>query len=295
MEKRKKTKSVIERLLLALEARLLPNSLYLKKQFKIKTGKVLNLKSPRSFSEKIQWLKLHNTNPLLTQIADKFEVKKYVERNVSEKYIIPTHSLYTSANQIKLSRLPEKFALKATHGSGWNQIHLNHDHINEKQIQEYFKKWLNKSYYTYSKEWAYKNIPPRVICEELFLREDNSFPEDFKIFCFSGKAKYIQVDHNRFGNHTRSIYSENWQKMPFSIGKKIHNQKVKPPLMLKEMIEISEKLSSPFPFIRIDLFNVGEVVKVGELTCYPGNGMERFSDPEWDLKLGDLLSLPSKL
>lgn len=282
---------MLKRIKKALEARILPASVYVKKQYRLKTGRYLNLKYPKTFSEKLQWLKLNNKNDILSIIADKEEVKKYVSDKIDEKYVIPTHSIYTVAKEIKLNNLPDKFALKATHGSGWNQIHLSHDAITEESLQEYFRKWLNKSYYLYSKEWAYKKIVPRVICEELFLKKGDKLPEDYKIFCFSGKPTYIQVDHNRFGNHSRSFYTREWEKMPFTIGKKMATKSIDPPDNLNEMIKIAEILSKDFIFLRVDLFNIDGAIKVGELTCYPGNGMETFSDKAWDIKLGDLIRL----
>ena len=279
------------RIKIAFEARFLTDSAYIKKRYFEKFGSVLNLENPVKFSEKIQWLKLNKRDNTFTKLVDKYEAKKFVNQKVGDRYVIPTFKLYDSADEINLEDLPAKFALKATHGSGWNQIHLSHDNITTEQLRSYFRKWLSKSYYLYSKEWPYKNVKPRVLCEELIFNKDNSLPEDYKFFVFNGKVKLIQVDHDRFSNHTRSFYDREWKKKPFSIGYRICDYEIAQPKKFKEMILVAEKLAEDFTFLRVDLYNINGIIKVGELTFFPGNGLEQFTDPEWDLELGTMLKL----
>ncbi len=282
----------IERITQALKSRILPPHIFVKNEYKKRTGKSLNLKSPKKFSEKVQWLKLNYKNPILTKMADKVESKTIVEEKVGQEYVIPSYKVYRSANEIKHSDLPNQFALKATHGSGWNIIKTDKDDITEKEIQEYFRFWLKKSYYNGSKEWAYKNIQPRVVCEELIFNDDGSLPEDYKVYCFHGVPTYIQIDHGRFQNHTRSFYDTEWNKMPFSIGYPLEKEVAERPVNFQKMLEIATKLSDTLPFLRVDMYNTNGKIFVGELTCYPGNGLEKFSDEKWDTILGEKLNLP---
>lgn len=284
-------KKQINRITQALKCRILPPELFVKKEYEERTGKILDLKSPKTFSEKIQWLKLNYKNPLLTRMADKVESKKIVEDRVGTEYVIPTYKVYNRAEDINHSDLPEHFALKATHGSGWNIIEENKDDITEQEIRNYFRFWLKKNYYKGSKEWAYKNIQPRVVCEELIFDEDGSLPEDYKIYCFNGVPTYTQIDHGRFQNHTRSFYDVEWNKMPFSIGYPLEEKTVTKPQNFDKMLEIAENLSEELPFLRVDMYNINGNIYIGELTCYPGNGLERFSEERWDYILGEKLNL----
>lgn len=279
------------RLIKFMEAIFLPVELYVSRKFIKRQGYRLNLRNPKTFSEKIQWLKLYYNNPLLTQLADKHEAKNYVESKVGNSYVISTYKLYNNVNNIRVAELPKSFALKATHGSGWNIIESDKTNIEESYIREYFKHWLSKSYFRYSKELAYKNIKPRVLCEELIFDASGNLPEDYKIYCFGGLPKYIQIDHGRFTNHTRSFYNTKWEKLSLAIGYPQHHLTVEKPLNLNEMLEVAHKLSEGLPFLRVDLFNVDGKIYCGELTCYPGNGLEKFNTKEWDMKLGNELKL----
>lgn len=283
--------SMVRRFKLAYEARILTDAAYVKKRYYEKFNNKLNLNNPAKFSEKIQYLKLFNKNSFLTNIVDKHEAKNYVEQKVGFKYVIPTYKLYESADEINLQEMPERFALKTTHGSGWNQIHLNHNTITTDDLRIYFKKWLSKSYYLYSKEWPYKNVKPRILCEELLFDENNKLPDDYKFFVFNGKVKLVQVDHDRFSDHTRSFYDRKWKKQPFSIGYRMCDYEIVEPKNFKEMITVAETLAQSFTFLRVDLYNINGIIKVGELTCFPGNGLEQFSDPSWDQELGSMLKL----
>jgi hypothetical protein len=284
---------IYKRIVKALEVRFLTDSYFVKKEFKRRMGHTLDLKNPQSFSEKIQWLKLYYRNPILPKMSCKYESKKIVEDRVGIEYNVPTHSLYDKAQDIKLDLLPNQVALKATHGSGKNIISLNKSELNEEEIQAFFKHALSKNYYLHSKEWAYKEVKPRVIVEELILEDDNQLPKDYKIHCFEGQPKFIQIDYQRFENHTRAFYDEDWNKLDFSQGNHpIHKEKVEKPELLDQMFRISKILSVGLPLLRVDFFYINNKIYVGELTCYPGNGMEKFTDEKWDLKMGEYLKLP---
>lgn len=283
----------VNRIFHAFSARFSPAPYYVKRNFLQKTGVRLNLKEPITFSEKLQWLKLYYRHPEMPRIADKYEVKSFVKQKLGEDRSVETAALFNRADEIKLKDLPEAFALKATHGSGWNIISFNKEEVNESDLRKYFSFWLRKSYYTYSKEWAYKKINPRVICEPLLIDSKGDLPFDYKVFCFSGKATFIQVDVDRFSSHTRVFYDRFWKKQEFTIGYPLYSSELAKPDCLHEMLSIAEVLSQDFPFLRVDFYiNEGHVY-IGELTFYPGNGMEVFSSDDWNVKLGNMLELPS--
>lgn len=273
-------------------AQLLPPSIYVRHVFQKKTGTSLNLRNPSTFNEKIQWLKLYYRNPVLTRMADKYAAKSVVRARLGSDRSVPTAAIFDSPSLIRLDELPDALALKATHGSGWNIISRDKAELDEEDVRSYFRFWLGKSYYRYSKEWAYKHIQPRVICEPLLIDEEGRLPLDYKVFCFAGKPQFIQVDFDRFTNHTRAFYDCNWQKQSFSVGYPLSTKTIAKPPQLNHMLELSRTLSTDIPFLRVDQYVVSNEVFIGELTAYPGNGMEAFTDETWNRKLGDLLELP---
>jgi hypothetical protein len=224
-------------------------------------------------------------------MVDKVEAKNVVEERLGADKSVPTAQIFDSAEQIRLHGLPRALALKATHGSGWNIISRDKGDLREHEVQSYFRFWLGKSYYLYSKEWAYKDIRPRVICEPLLIDKEDSLPIDYKVFCFDGEPRFIQVDFDRFSNHTRAFFDTSWAQQEFSVGYPISNKKISRPQQLDEILAVAAELSSGVPFLRVDQYIVDGRVYVGELTVYPGNGMERFSDEGWNRKLGNLLKL----
>jgi len=285
---------MLTRIRRAAFARLVPPSSYVRKVYQKKTGERLNLDNPTKFNEKLQWLKLYYRIPVLTRVVDKYESKRVVSERLGENRAVPTAALYERADDICLAELPSAVALKATHGSGWNIIARDKSELNERVVRDYFRFWTGKSYYTYSKEWAYKSVRPRVICEPLLIDENGELPLDYKMFCFAGKAQFVQVDFDRFTDHTRAFYDLDWKKQPFSIGYPLSEKTVDKPAPLSTMVAIAEKLSYDMPFLRVDFYVVDDQLFVGELTLYPGNGMEKFSDESWNRRLGDLLVLPER-
>lgn len=283
---------MIKRLKTASEARLMPDKWYVEKKFFEKTGKKLDLDNPETFSEKIQFYKLYYKDRLFPKLADKYELKFYVERSVGPEYVIPTEDIYTETNSLKLENLPLKFALKATHGSGWNQVHFNHDNITSEYLQTYFRKWLNKSYFLYSKEWAYKLIPPRIICEKLLLTKDGQLPHDYKVYCFNGKPKFILRVVRKSNDSYHDFFDTNWSLLPFNKNK-LNIGETERPQNLNEMVDIATKLSSKIPFVRIDFYSILNKLFVGEFTFYPDSGHSLFKPIKYEYEIGNMFDLKS--
>ena len=284
---------MFERVKRAAFARLAPASWYVRSIYKQKTGVPLNLENPVTFNEKIQWLKLNYRNPILTRMADKIESKEVVREILGSDRSVPTAAIFDSYDSIRLDGLPIALALKATHGSGWNIISRDKEQLDEQAVRDYFRFWLGKSYYLYSKEWAYKHIRPRVICESLLLDKSGELPLDYKVYCFSGRAECILVI-NRHSAKKKWSYDSSWNKLPFSIDSPVPDEECPRPIRLAEMLHISESLSAGLPFLRVDFFLVDDALYVGELTAYPANGMGIFTDEAWNRKLGEMLELPSR-
>lgn len=284
---------MLNRLRRKLEELVLPNSMYLKKKFKERTGRELIISKPESFSEKLQWLKLNGFKPIMTKMVDKVEVKHLVEKKIGSRYIIPTLKVYERASDIDYAKLPSEFILKTNHGSGWNFLVLDKFKSPQEKAVKYFAYWLQRSYYPGSKELPYKFVKPKVIAEPLLRNDEGELPRDYKVFCFAGVPTFIQVDIDRFTRHTRAIYDVDWNKQPYSIGYEIFPGEVERPTCLKELLELSKVLSENFRFVRIDFYICNNEIYFGEYTFFPGGGMEKFTDFNTDLVWGSKINIDS--
>ena len=264
--------------------------------FRDRFDKSLSLETPKTFNEKIQWIKLYDRNPLMKLYADKYEVRKIVQNKIGGHILNKLYGVFQSVDEIDFNLLPESFVLKATHGSGWNIIVKNKSELDIKETKKKMKKWLETDYYKRTREWSYKNILPRIVCEKYMENKDGSLI-DYKFFCFNGTPLFIQVDLDRYIGHTRAFYTVEWEKLDFYMVNRscvYHEKEVKKPDSLIDMIKIAQVLSSIFTFARVDMYDVHGKVVFGEVTFYPGGGWEKFSQERWDLEFGNLLQLPEK-
>ena len=270
---------------------IVSDRVYISNIYKKITGNKLDLNEPKTFNEKIQWLKLNDRNPLYIKLSDKVEVRDYVKKKVSRDILIRQIRVYSSVNNIKWEDLPEQFVLKAAHGSGWNIICENKNELNWNEMLRKLSYWLNRNYYFYGREWNYRDVPKKIVCEEFLNSDDGNDLLDYKIFCFNGKPTYIQVDIDRFSDHKRNFYSPEWKSLNFSV---LYNQflnKIEKPLTLNKMLEVATLLSEGIPFVRVDLYSVKNKVYFGEMTFYPGNGLEPFYPAEVNIEFGNKLDI----
>jgi len=276
-------------------SRFVSDKLYLQVQYKIKTGKKLNLKNPKFFSEKIQWLKLYDRNPEYSKLADKYEVRKHISEVIGKDYLIPLLGVWDRFEDIDFSSLPEKFVLKCTHDSKSVIFCADKVSFDIAKAKEKINTRLGKSLYNSNKEWCYRNIIPRIICEEYKTDESGVELKDYKVFCFNGTPMYIQVDFSRFASHKRNMYDLDWQ--PFLMESHYPTDwavKIGKPTRLQEMLDIASKLSVGISFLRVDFYIADERLYIGELTFYPQSGYMIFSPPEYNEVFGDLVKLPTK-
>lgn len=252
-----------------------------------------NLEEPTGFNEKIIWLKLHYRDPLLKVCADKFQVRDYVAQTLDESFLIPLVAVWESPDDIDEATLPDRCILKATHGSGWNVVYKRHDKTEFGAVREQLRQWLAMDFYEVGREWCYKEISPRILCESFLSGPDGDSPWDYKLFCYHGEPKFVQVDYNRFGKHTRALYDTHWKRLNCSLEYPAHRIDTDRPAALGLMLEASRKLSQPFPFCRVDFYEVSGRVYFGELTFYPGKGVERFRPRDYDYVFGAPLDIKS--
>lgn len=273
-------------------AHLISDKMHLKCLFRKYMGTKLNLSNPKTFNEKLQWLKLYDRKPEYTVMADKEAVKEYIAKELGEEFIIPTIGLYDSVDDIPFDELPQKFVIKCTHDSGSIFICDKNAGIDINFIKNELSQKLQTNHFWYSREWVYKDIRPRIIIEDFLPDENGNSPVDYKFFCFDGKMEVFKIDYDRFGNHISNYYTKDSDYLNFHEKKFLSNPRIKPhlPSNFIKMISIAEKLSEGISFLRVDLYCVGEKIYFGELTFYPHSGLMQYTD-DGDFILGKLLKL----
>ena len=195
---------------------LLPEKIFLKKRFYNELGYHLNLKNPKTFNEKLQWLKLYDRSLLHTICADKHAVREYIKKEIGDKYLIPVHRVINNIDELKVKNLPDyPCIIKTTHDSANYEIVYNKSDVCWKELKRKMKKSLKNNFYYFGKEWQYKNIKPKIIIEKLLI-ENNDLPVDYKFHCFNGKVEIIQVNTNRKQGLIKTLYDKNWNILDFS-------------------------------------------------------------------------------
>ena len=286
------------------------DELYLRLVFRVKIGHRLDLENPKTFNEKLQWLKLNDRNPLYTRLADKYLVKEWVAERIGENYIVPTLGVWDSFDDIDFDTLPEQFVLKCTHDSGGLVICRDKATLDIGAARRKIERSLGKNYYYNGREWPYKNIQPRILAEE-FLEPVESkdidsnaagsglsgrlgvVPDDYKFFCFDGKVRLLFVATGRGSGDTRfDFYNEHFEHMPFLNGHPNADIEPSRPETFEMMVELAERLSIGIPHVRVDFYDVGGRIYFGEMTFYHFSGLVPFQPDDYDALFGRWLVLP---
>ena len=278
-------------------ARFIPDKIYLKSRYKARIGKKLNLKNPKTFNEKLQWLKLYDRKPEYTVMVDKHEVKKYVADKIGKDYIIPTLGVWDKFDDIDFDALPEQFVLKCTHDSGGLVICKDKSQLDIEQARKKIDKCLKRNYYWHGREWPYKNVRPRIIAEQYMEDEETAELRDYKFFCFDGVAKalFIATDRSNKEEETKfDFYDMEFNHLPFTNGHPNANSAPQKPENFDKMRELAGKLSENIPHLRVDFYEVNGRIYFGELTFSHWNGMTPFGPEEWDETFGGWINLPKK-
>lgn len=270
------------------------DKLYLKILYRYKMGKRLNLKNPKTYNEKIQWLKLYDRNPEYINLADKYEVRNYIAKTIGDNYLVPLLGVWDKFEEIDFDKLPNQFILKCTHDSGGNVICKDKSTFDKEAASKKLNHCLKRNYYKNTREWPYKNIKPRIIAEKYLVDESGTELKDYKFLCFYGVPKAFLVISNR-GQDTRSdFYNMNFKHLPVRHHYKNSEIGINRPEGFREMVELSKKLSKGFIHIRCDFYNIYGKIYFGELTFYQFSGLYKIEPESFDRKLGSFIHLPLK-
>ena len=269
----------------------IPDKTMVKIQYRIKLGRKLDLKNPKRFTEKLQWYKLYYRKPIMHQCVDKYEVRKYVESKGLKSILNELYGVYDNPEDIDFEKLPKKFVIKTTSGTGGQNVLLcnNKDKLDIKETVDKLKHWLKLNpKKSFGREWAYEGTKNKIIIEKLLEGNDDNLSgvNDYKFFCYNGKAKYIVLDGDRFVEHKRNFYDRDWNYIDIQTDCGQLGDVIKKPKGLNEMLKVAEQLSTEFPYVRVDLYCIKNKVYFGEMTFYPWTGYVHYYPDEFDFELG---------
>lgn len=274
-------------------SKILPDSMYLKIMYFRNMKKKLNLKQPKTYNEKIQWLKINDRNPIYTSLVDKYEVRNYVEEKIGKQYLIPLLGVWTNVDDIDISRLPNQFVLKTNHDSGGVRICKSKDKFDFAEAKSFLNKRMKENYYYLLREWPYKNVKKRIIAEEYLNDLDNVDLADYKFFCFNGKVKFLFVATERHSKEETKFdfFDSEFNHLEIQNGHPNSDKKLKKPFNFDEMITLAERLSEDIKHVRVDLYSVNNKIYFGELTFHHFSGVVPFKPEKWDYEFGEMLDI----
>ena len=289
-------KALVIRIFKAWFGDWLPDGMYLKVLYWLYIGKRLDLKNPKTYNEKLQWLKIHDRNPLYTTLVDKYAVKEYVGNIIGYEHIIPTIKVWDRLEDIDFTDLPDQFVLKTTFGGGGRDLIICKDKngLEREAAINYLKFFfLEQDAYRTLREWPYKNVPRKLIVEKYMEEPGRESLIDYKVMCFNGVAKLIEYHEGRYTErHTQDFYDRAWNKTDISQGEygELSEEVAKRPVLLDEMLRLSEMLAKDIPHVRVDWYIVNSKLYFGEMTFFDGSGLVPW-DKDYDLLLGSWIDL----
>ena len=271
----------------------MPDDAYLKRYYKARTGRELDLDNPKTFNEKLQWLKIHDRNPLYTKLVDKYEVKQYVSNRIGSDHIIPTYGVWERFEDIDFKALPDQFVLKTTHDSGGVVICKGKDHFDLDKARKKLNRSLRRNFYYKTREWPYKSVQPRILAEKFMVDESGIELKDYKVLCFNGEPKLIELHQGRFTEiHYQDFYDIDWNKTTIcNIHEQPHPDIAPKPICLDDMLECSRILSADIPHVRVDWYVINESLYFGEMTFFDASGFDLYKDDNDDLLLGSWITV----
>lgn len=275
-------------------ASLIPDELFLKVKFRLTMGYWMDFKDPKTYNEKLQWLKLYDRNPAYTKMVDKVAAKEYVAQVAGKQFVIPTIGVWEKAEDIPWDKLPNQFVAKVTHDSGGIVICKDKNQLNTKEAVRKLSKALHQDYYNLTREWPYKNVKRQIIVEQYMVDESGYELKDYKFFCFDGEPKmlFVATDREKENEETKfDFFDTEFRLLPFTNG---HEHAQVTPAKTKgfdTMMELARKLSKGIKHVRVDLYDVNGKVYFGEMTFFHWSGFVPFEPEEWDAKIGKWLIL----
>lgn len=267
---------------------------YLSVKYFLARRRIVHWKHPRRFNEKLQWLKLHCDDLKRKYLVDKYEVKRVIKDIIGEGCVIPNYGVWEKFEDIDFEKLPNKFVLKCTHDSGGIVICTDKSSFDYNNAKKVLNQHLKKDYFYENREYGYQFVQPRILAEKYMVDESGWQLKDYKVFCFNGEPKFVEVDYDRYVGHKLNVYDLDWNYMDFYMTS--HNDPnvlIPKPERLDDMLEFSRKLAKDEFFLRVDFYSIGEYIYIGELTFYPGAGCIDFHPDKYDYILGDMLRIPT--
>ena len=271
----------------------MPDRWYLEYAYESVFGKKLNLDAPRSFSEKLQWIKIYDRKPEYSILVDKYLVRDVIKTTIGEQYLIPLLGKWDNPEAIDFEKLPMQFVLKCNHDSGSVIICKDKTAFDKEKAKEKLRRHIKTGTYYIGREWPYKNIRPCIIAEQYMQDSDSDELKDYKFFCFNGKVEFFKIDFDRFRNHKANYYDIEGNLLPFYETKFPNDPKKELiiPGNLKKMISLAEQLADGHAFLRVDFYDIDNTIYFGEVTFFPASGFGKFSPNGWDEKIGDMIDL----
>ncbi|MBO5128777.1 MAG: glycosyl transferase [Oscillospiraceae bacterium] len=270
----------------------MPDEAYLKKVYRARMGRPLNLEDPQLFSEKLQWLKLYDRNPLYTQLVDKYKVREYIAEKLGEEYLIPLLGVWDDPDDIDFDALPDQFVLKCNHNSGTGMcICRDKSKLDHDVVKTELRKGLHENLYLRHREWPYKNVKPRIVAETYLEDTENDALIDYKFFCFHGVAKVMYISRDIGKEPRTDFFDMNFQHLPIRAKDPPADVPPQKPVCFDEMKRLAETLAKDIPHLRVDFYFVQGKVYVGELTFYHVGGFARITPDEWDFRMGSWIRL----
>jgi hypothetical protein len=272
--------------------KFLPDKLYLKLIFHARMGYRLNLDLPITYNEKLQWLKLYDRRPEYTLLVDKLNVREYIKEMLGEEYLIPLLGVFDRFHDIDFDLLPEQFVLKCTHDSGSSVLCKDKIKLNMKAIQKRLENSLKRNFYYPGREWPYKEVKPKIICEKYMQEDTGEAIKDYKFLCFYGEPIVIYVVSDKDRDIRYDYFDQNFNHQPFTQQEKNSDKAIKKPVCFNQMLEFAKLLSRNIPHVRVDFYEINGKVYFGEITFFNDSGFRKFSPELYDKVFGSYIQLP---
>lgn len=269
---------------------------YIRRVYRYVLGKELNLENPRTFNEKIQWLKLYARDPSYTRLVDKYAVRDFVSERLGEGWCVPlVGGPWEHFDEIDFDALPEQFVLKCTHDSGGLVICRDKQRLDREAAKKKLERCLKRNYYWANREWPYKNVPPRILAEQYLQDGDNPNLNVYKILNFDGVPTIIQtIQNDKTSEESIDYFDVEWKLLPMKQNFPNSAHPLPRPQTLPQMLEAAEKLSAGFPLLRTDFYECNGRPWFSEITLYSDTGLGVFEPEDWDARLGELIPLPKE-
>ncbi len=280
-----------KRLKLIYKLSFLPDKLYLKMVFRIKTGRKLNLKNPTGFNEKQNWLKLNDKHPEYTQLVDKLAVREHIEKLLGDGCLFPLLGHWDTFDEIDFSALPDRFVLKCNHDSGSVKVIEDKNKIDKAALKDFFENRLRMNAFSFGREYPYKDVKPCILCEQFMDSIEGKSINDYKFFCFDGEPKMMFIATDRSVDVKFDFYDMDFNHLDIYNIHPNADHEIQKPATFEEMKEICRKLTKGMKFVRLDLYEIDGKIYFGEYTFFHGGGFHLFSPEEWEQKLGSWLKI----